>query len=95
MDLNSQSFVVNSDRYMKGGGKKAMSFSETLGAICWPSSRIAGHSLAKSKTSPNINSVCMCVRVCFLFVSYPGSRRKPGQNAERGRLPLVSVDAFV
>lgn len=45
--------------------KKALSFSETLGAICWLSSRIAGLSLAKSKTSPNINSVCMCVLVCF------------------------------
>lgn len=64
IDLNSQSCVVNSDTYMKGK-KKAMSFSETLGAICWLSSRIAGLSLAKSKTSPNINSVCMCVPVCF------------------------------
>lgn len=43
--------------------------------------------------------LCVCVRVCgwslCVSASFSGSRWKPGQNIEWGRLPLISADTSV
>lgn len=101
MYVNSQGPVFNSDSSifvftwskenvfsLEKRVQKAMSFSETLGAIWWASSRTASLTLEKAETSPDmyIEWVWSVFDVCSRL--YLALRQKPGQNTKWGRLPV-------